>query len=161
MLTVRKMRVSVASVGKNILVAFGFGLAFQPLTCTARRVGVFPHVVPAIYVSVLGDVGGDREATRVVGRVLSDDFEDGAFHVIDHDKQCVSLSLYERNRVLPIVIDEVCGHDSRVVSPADIKVLDKRPALKAFIFRLNVKPHAVVEDEDFVVNNVGDVAAFQ
>ena len=83
MLTVRKMRVSVASVGKNILVAFG--LAFQPLETAARRVGVFAHVVPAIYVSVLGDVGGDREATRVVGRVLSDDFEDGTFHVIDHD----------------------------------------------------------------------------
>lgn len=161
MLTVRKMRVSVASVGKNILGAFGFGLTLQPLETAARRVGVFAHVVPAIYVSVLGDVGGDREATRVVGRVLSDDFEDGTFHVIDHDKQCVSLSLYERNRVLPIVIDEVCGHDSRVVSPADIKVLDKRPALKAFIFRLNVKPHSVVEDEDFIINNVSDVPAFQ
>ena len=161
MLTVRKMRVSVASVGKNILVAFGFGLAFQPLMRAARRVGVVSHVVPAVHVSVLGDVDGDREAVRVVGFVLSGDFKDGAFHVIDHDKQCVSLSLYERNRVLPIVIDEVCGHDSRVVSPADIKVLDKRPALKAFIFRLNVKPHSVVEDEDFIINNVSDVAAFQ
>ena len=98
MLTVRKMRVSVASVGKNILVAFG--LAFQPLETAARRVGVFPHVVPAVHVSVLGDVGGDREATRVVGRVLSDDFKDGTFHVIDHDKQCVSLSLCQLPRRL-------------------------------------------------------------
>lgn len=98
MLTVRKMRVSVASVGKNILGAFGFGLTLQPLETAARRVGVFAHVVPAIYVSVLGDVGGDREATRVVGRVLSDDFEDGTFHVIDHDKQCVSLSLCQLPR---------------------------------------------------------------